>query len=306
MLVFPLVVTTVAVSSLVLGASAANYWRNRARFGKLDRHVSRANLKLTKLSRELKELREFLKRQDLDRTAEVQAIGADLTAVRQGARDIERRTGALFDHVVDVHTGFGYISAISTLLKEYPTFFAGVALDGHTARALFEQVELHRPKVILELGSGSSTVLLGALLDKLGISDTRHISVDDSAYYLDATKQRYARYKFKHQVEFLHCPLQKSDGDPGPAWYGGLVEKLGDTKIDLVLVDGPPGAFHPRSRQPALERLLPYLSETAVVILDDTNRDEEQAILREWRKLAPDMKFSRGHRGKGFAIVSRR
>jgi hypothetical protein len=136
--------------------------------------------------------------------------------------------------------------------------------------------------------------------------DTRHIVVDDSEYYLGVTKQRFSRYGFRRVPEFLHCPLVPAEDPEAPAWFGGLVDKLAGTKVDLVLVDGPPGALHPRSREPALEKLLPFLSDDAAVILDDANRPEEKAIVRRWRKLAPDLELSTSRHGKGFVVLYKR
>jgi hypothetical protein len=63
-------------------------------------------------------------------------------------------------------------------------------------------------------------------------------------------------------------------------WYS---ERPGtNQKIDLLIVDGPPGSTGPKARFPAIPILRPHLSANAVIMLDDINRADEQDILSEW------------------------
>lgn len=272
------------------------YLQARHRFGKLDRRIS-----------QLLHRQETLLREATTQTAELRRKSATIQTQLDGFLDLGKRVqeqiSALDEHAHDLHTGYGYIQAIQPLVQQYPVFFGGVALDGFTAQALFERIEQDRPRVILELGSGSSTVMVAALLERLGLNETRHLVVDHSRYYLDITRERFARHGFGRTAEFLHCPLVQEDGPDEPAWFGGLTEKLTGMELDLVLVDGPPGAFHPRSREPALPKLHRFLSNKAAVILDDTNRAEEGAIVKRWLEFAPEMEPSRSKHGKGFTIL---
>jgi hypothetical protein len=54
--------------------------------------------------------------------------------------------------------------------------------------------------------------------------------------------------------------------------------------IDLLLVDGPPGATGPKARFPAYPVLKASLSSRAVLILDDTVRRDERRIAETWLK----------------------
>src|SRR5690606_39283879 len=100
------------------------------------------------------------------------------------------------DVFMDDHIQAGYAIYIATLYPSFPVFLGGPALDGFSARILFERIEQDRPKTILELGSGASTIMIAALLQKLSLSQTRLISVDDSEYYLEATRRNFERHGF--------------------------------------------------------------------------------------------------------------
>jgi hypothetical protein len=64
-------------------------------------------------------------------------------------------------------------------------------------------------------------------------------------------------------------------------WYD--VAQLADLRdIDLLVVDGPPEATGPDARFPALHVLEQKLADTATIVFDDANRQDEQAALRRW------------------------
>ncbi len=198
----------------------------------------------------------------------------------------------------------GYVNALASLFPKFPVFMGGPAIDGYSARALFERIENDRPKVVVEFGSGSSTVMIAALLDRLGMHDTRHIAIDDNEYYLGITERNVSRHGFNVKTEFWHCPL-KAEKEGEPAWYSGVTERLAETKVDLVLVDGPVGELHPMSRYPAMDVMLPLMSDSGVLILDDAQRPGEDEIVSLWQEKFPDLAVRRKRRGKGYAEFSR-
>ena len=53
-------------------------------------------------------------------------------------------------------------------------------------------------------------------------------------------------------------------------------------RIDLLVVDGPPGLLRPQARYPALPVLRERLSPGASILLDDTHRADEREIVRRW------------------------
>jgi hypothetical protein len=72
----------------------------------------------------------------------------------------------------------------------------------------------------------------------------------------------------------------------GSDWYSPDIIKniLGETKIDLLFVDGPLAykKSNAHSRYPAIPILKDYLAEDFTIILDDINRKGEQTIIRKW------------------------
>lgn len=189
--------------------------------------------------------------------------------------------------------------ALSALDLALPVSYGSWAIDPAAALDLAQTVVDTSPKVIVELGSGVSSVIVAATLRKLG-SNARHIVVDHEEEFLEKTKRRVLALGPGVHSEFWHCPLGQTS-EALPPWYSGVVERLGDAEIDLLFVDGPPGKLFPQARRPALQMLRGNLSARAIVLLDDANREEEREIISSWSRENPDFEVTISKRGKGLA-----
>lgn len=186
----------------------------------------------------------------------------------------------------------------------FPVFPGGWAIDTFHGKFLVQTLIEQKPKTIVELGSGTSTVLIARTLQLMGIDDASHIAVDHETKYLGLSKE-YARLNgIENRVAWLECPLRRYE-NLDKLWYGGLVEQLGGKKIDLLIIDGPPGPIQKHSRYPALPLLMPFLNEHCIVVLDDASRDEEQEIARMWVEEYPDFALSFNLEGHGMAVLTR-
>ncbi len=161
----------------------------------------------------------------------------------------------------------------------------GFEITGEEAAFLFHLVRRHRPKLVLELGSGSSTVLFAAALRANGAG--RVVSVEHDALHARHTANLLEQAGLSDRVELVLAPLVdlKLD-DRAFQWYD-LEPRLGTLteKIDLVFVDGPPGKVQSLSRYPALPILLPHLSPRALVFVDDGSREDETKMVTMWAEM---------------------
>jgi hypothetical protein len=68
----------------------------------------------------------------------------------------------------------------------------------------------------------------------------------------------------------------------GSEWYDvSMIKDL--KKIELLIVDGPPGSKNPEARYPALKEFKDKLSTKAVIIIDDVKRDGERKLAGRFR-----------------------
>lgn len=140
-----------------------------------------------------------------------------------------------------------------------------------------------RPRVIVEFGSGTSSIVLGLAARKAGVG--RVFSFDHEAKWAGQTRDLLPRYGLAELVTVSSCPIgpvrdRSLTVEGGPmSWYTDA--RLPDG-IDLAFIDGPVGASAPLARYPALPAMAHHLSPEAVVFADDTNRPEETEVVRLW------------------------
>lgn len=179
------------------------------------------------------------------------------------------------------------------------------ALNPSDLLELWTLLDRLRPKQVLELGSGTSSVWLGYALERFG---GRLVSVEHLPQFADRTRAQLQRHALAEVAEVREAPLcpvtlarevagaplvasgegGEGDGqvDPFPWYDPDVFTDLVD--VDLVLVDGPPGATRRHARLPALPMLRERLVPHATVILDDLDRSDEQEIVQQWLAVYPD------------------
>lgn len=155
------------------------------------------------------------------------------------------------------------------------------ALDARSLAHLMDLVEAQRPPLVLELGSGTSTIYLGYLLERWG---GRLVSIDHDEHFAARTRAEVSRHGLESQVELRLAPLaEQTIAGSEALWYS--LEAFADLEgIGVLLVDGPPGNVAPQSRRHAVPALAGQLAPGALVLLDDAPRPDEQEIVRAWRE----------------------
>jgi hypothetical protein len=148
-------------------------------------------------------------------------------------------------------------------------------------------IEQQQPRLVLELGSGTSSVWIAYALEKFG---GRLVSIDHEAEFAGRTRTLLTAHGLDHVAEVRDTPLRTVDVDGTEFnWYD--VDGLADVDgVDLMLVDGPPGGVGPLARYPAMHLLGHKLSATATVILDDANRQDEKDVLDRWEAEIPGLR----------------
>lgn len=174
------------------------------------------------------------------------------------------------------------------------------ALDARAMLHLYQIAMDKRPKTIVELGSGTSTIWLGYIAEKIGATVT---SVEHDATFKSRTDYFVNKHNLNDVITTVHAPLEPVQlGNESYRWYSYESLKQLD-EIDLLLVDGPVGTTNHWARYPALPRLWKQLSETAIIVLDDIHRTDEVESMASWLEKYP---LARIHEGaSGLAVLER-
>jgi predicted O-methyltransferase YrrM len=148
-----------------------------------------------------------------------------------------------------------------------------------------------RPGLVVECGSGSSTVVLARALALNGSG--RVVSLESDAGFAEATRGLLRDFGLEDRATVVHAPLKPvAAGGVRQPWYA--VEHLPDGPIDLLIVDGPPMETAPLARYPAGPLLLPRMRPGGTVFVDDAHRPEEKAAVERWLNEVPGL--ARGQR----------
>lgn len=143
-----------------------------------------------------------------------------------------------------------------------------------------------RPKRILELGCGQSTILISRLCHKLEI---------ETFVSLDADPEWTSRIA-KLAPNAKICPLPLAQRRfLGRTFMGFDPSSLKGSKFDFMLVDGPVGQ-RVLSRFTAVEMAAAHLDEEFIVVFDDAERFGERRTIRKFEAMlrAGDRKVWRG------------
>lgn len=177
------------------------------------------------------------------------------------------------------------------ILGETATRLGGWAIDADFGRLLGNTVEAG-PEVVVELGSGVSTLLLAAALDRREAGQV--VSFDHHPQFARETTALLEQHGHERRATVVEAPLREQEfGDVSTWWYDPevLAAALPDRPIDLLVVDGPPST-HSWSRWPAVEFFLPHLAPGAVILLDDGRRPEETRTTRRWVRDHPGLRLA--------------
>ena len=223
------------------------------------------------------------------RTRRTQVVD-ELTLVRHSVEDLrkaQRRLEANLQaefQLRDMLAASGLPEAAITPLNP------GWQLSSQAMQEVVRHVLLNQPKVIVECGSGASTMWIGRALRRVG--EGRLISLENSADWV-AIVTGMLQHEGLSSVEVRHAPMEpiKVALEEQP-WYSASA--LADVEeIDLLLVDGPPGRTSKLARYPAVPALRDKLRAGATVMLDDCHRRDEKETLRRWLAEVPGLSLLR-------------
>jgi len=211
-------------------------------------------------------------------------------AILKGTLDTTRRVRA--DLEKEIRQTFRQLEALQNLTAVLPAADLLPATRGWAASpdllaVLVDLVITQRPALVVECGSGASTVWLALAMRRFAISG-QVIALDHDPAYGAATRGLLARHQLGGLAEVRDAPLEpfQLNGEPC-AWYAraAWADLAG---IDLLFVDGPPAATGHQARYPALPLLSAALSPAATIVVDDLIVPDMQKVLRLWLDAYPD------------------
>lgn len=206
-------------------------------------------------------------------------------SLREDFRQVANRLARIDEHIAETQ---GLVQ-LTRFNDAYPMpFGGGWALTADAAVVLVREIALNRPRIIVELGSGVSTQLIGRMLKEAG--EGKLYSLDHDTKWAEQTRRHVRSSGLENHVVVLDAPLAKQRFNGREFnWYQIPEELRQVDNIDLIIVDGPPQSLDPSGtpRYPALPAFLAQLSPTAMIYIDDAKRPQEQEMIAQWHKDFP-------------------
>ena len=232
----------------------------------------------------------LLIRHNLDLASRIGNLAVQSTRILDTVRRIE--TGTKIEIKKEIKQTFRQLEALQNLNAVLPANDVLPATRGWAASpdllaVLVDLVVAERPSLVVECGSGASTLWLALAMRRFGI-DGRIVALDHDPVFGGKTRDLLARHDVGDLAEVRDAPLESFslDGETY-SWYARRAwQDL--TGIDLLFVDGPPATTGHLARYPALPLLSGSLSPVATAVLDDLVVPDMQKVLRLWLDAYPD------------------
>jgi Methyltransferase domain len=180
----------------------------------------------------------------------------------------------------------------------------GFAIAPDFALVLAQLIAAERPRLVVETGSGVSTLVIGYALEQLGAGG-RVIALEHDPAYAEATRALIREHGLDAHASVVDAPLEPIvvNGEQH-RWYSTRsLDSL--AAIDLVVDDGPPRRVGPMLRYASLHQFAPKLAARATFVLDVIGT-EEPGVLARWQRELPEFAQERVASRKGHVIVRRR
>ncbi len=160
----------------------------------------------------------------------------------------------------------------------------------------------NKPGIIVECSSGTSSLVLSRCCQ---LNQHGHVySLENGEEFVSKSKQQVNDFLLSDYSDVIHAPLRdvKLNGEAFQWYDPGQLPKV---KIDLLVIDGPPGFLQKYSRYPALPLLYDLLSINCVIFLDDAAREDEQELVSRWLKAYPEFQSEYIKNERGCFVLKR-
>jgi len=226
-------------------------------------------------------------------------MGIFITIQMDNYRSIRKQFLRQDQHYRQIEALFSLFSIIK---PNYPLpSMRNWAIAPDFANLIVSHIYEFKPKVILEAGSGISTLIAAYCLQEIG--EGTIVSLENTEKFAINTADNVVKHGLQNIAKVIHAPMEEiTIAEETWLWYDTQqIKHL--TSIDMLIIDGPPSHIQKMARYPALPLLFSMLSENAVVLFDDSKREDERKIIERWLREFHNLQCEWVDTEKGAAIL---
>jgi hypothetical protein len=177
----------------------------------------------------------------------------------------------------------------------------GWAISPDFANIIVDQIKQYKPKVIVDLGSGMSTLISGYLLKEQGYGKV--FAFDHDEKFVQTTRQMIIKHGVDDAVEIIHAPIKEIILNNKTFLYYDIDKFANLKNIDILIVDGPPERIQKFARYPALPALFNKLSSRAIILVDDAVGVDIREAVKKWQDEFKNLESSYIETEKGAYLI---
>jgi len=263
---------------MIAGRLSSTSDETRQGLDALRAEVRQGALDATSVRGELSALQDSLRHSRQIQVEAAEASAAEAKMARAHAQTMRKTLERLPGHLLTE------VQALDQLLSRYSPrsplpVVGGWAVSPTGLLWLVDFVDRVRPDLVVECGSGTSTLWLAQSMREHGRG--RVVAIEHQSVFAEKTRAMLRDHGLADWAEVRFAPLTEVATPRGTfPWYDVDPDTLGE--IDLLLVDGPPAATGPEARYPALPILSGRLSAGAHILVDDARREGEKTAIARW------------------------
>ena len=156
-------------------------------------------------------------------------------------------------------------------------------------KKLSEIVFHFKPELVIEAGSGVSTLILAYCLKQIGRGKV--ITLDHDAKYAAITQELIVSHGLEEFATVVYAPvIEYTINQTKWLWYDISHLSINEP-IDFLIVDGPWGKLQKMARYPALPLLYEHFRNRAIILVDDGARKDEKEMVERWVKEFQDLTY---------------
>lgn len=200
---------------------------------------------------------------------------------------LDRLTGGKFLRLVQHLQDVRALQQLAPLTTEFVPW-TGSALRPAALVTVLNDLVVNRRRRVVECGGGVSSLYIAELLERT--RDGELLVLEHDAEWARRLRTLLRRRGLAASVRVVHAPLEVNGtvSPWGTPWYAvsAVREALGDRRIDLLVVDGPPAHEEGMglARFPAVPFFQDHLAESCTIVLDDVDRDGERKVVSLWEE----------------------
>jgi hypothetical protein len=197
--------------------------------------------------------------------------------------------------------------AMQQLDRRFPNLdysISGASMIPANLQALVNLLDELKPRKIVELGCGASSLIISAWLGEAGIH--RLLSFDHDSGWAQNCRDDLGRNGLLGNAEIHVTPLIRVRCMGQELhWYdlSQYADVLND--VDVLVVDGPPATTEPLARLPAIQFFAGRVTSRAGIFLDDGHRTGECEVVRRWCHSNPEFSAQLHYTQTGCWVLKR-